>query len=64
MQQLQNFIYLGIMYAYKTVAWNQIQMLQFIFLVTGEIIIILILIEVKTATSTVIYIQDKTYMVL
>jgi len=39
-------------------------MLQFIFLVTDEIIIFLILIEVKTDTSTVIYVQGKTYMVL
>ena len=64
MQQLKNFIYLGIKYNYKTVVWNQIQMLQFIFLVTDEIIIFLILIEVKTDTSTVIYVQGKTYMVL
>lgn len=41
MQQLKNLIYLGIMYAHKTVVWNQIHMQQFIFLMTDEIIIFL-----------------------
>ena len=42
------------MYTYLTVVWNQIHMQQFIFLLTDDIIIFLILMEVMTATSTVI----------
>jgi hypothetical protein len=64
MQKLKNFIFLGIRYTYKTVVSNQIQALQFILLVTDEIKIFLIVIEVETATSTVICTQRKTYMVL